>query len=77
MEYMDGLSLDIVQQIVGRVEEKHAGHIAISVIQGLAYLKDQFNILHRGQWFLCTQNLFIKLTAIFDSNLTYDLVEFL
>ena len=46
---MDGLSLDIVQQIVGRVEEKHAGHIAISVIRGLAYLKDQFNILHRGQ----------------------------
>ena len=46
---MDGLSLDIVQQIVGRLEEKHAGRIAISVIRGLAYLKDQFNILHRGQ----------------------------
>lgn len=48
MEFMDGLSLDIVLQTVGRIEEKWVGRIAVAVIDGLAYLKEQFNILHRG-----------------------------
>ena len=47
MEFMDGLSLDIVLQLVGRIEEKWVGRIAVSVINGLTYLKEQFNILHR------------------------------
>jgi len=45
---MDGLSLDIVLQTVGRINEKLVGRIAIAVIDGLTYLKEQFNILHRG-----------------------------
>jgi len=48
MEFMDGLSLDIVLQTVGRINEKLVGRIAIAVIDGLTYLKEQFNILHRG-----------------------------
>lgn len=48
MEFMDGLSLDIVLQLVGRIEEKWVGRIAVAVINGLMYLKEQFNILHRG-----------------------------
>jgi serine/threonine protein kinase len=52
MEFMDGLSLDIVLQLVGRIEEKWVGRIAVSVINGLTYLKEQFNILHRGKLFL-------------------------
>lgn len=47
MEFMDGLSLDIVLQTVGRINEKLVGRIAIAVIDGLTYLKEQFNILHR------------------------------
>uniref|UniRef100_A0A914GTG0 mitogen-activated protein kinase kinase n=1 Tax=Globodera rostochiensis TaxID=31243 RepID=A0A914GTG0_GLORO len=47
MEFMDGLSLDIVLQSVGRIEEKWVGRIAVAVINGLTYLKEEFNILHR------------------------------
>jgi len=47
MEFMDGLSLDIVLQTVGRVEEKWVGRIAVAVLKGLNYLKSEFNILHR------------------------------
>ena len=48
MEFMDGLSLDIVLQTVGRIEEPIVGRIAVAVTKGLAYLKMEFNILHRG-----------------------------
>lgn len=51
MEYMDGLSLDIVLQTVGKIEEKWVGSIAVAVIKGLNYLKEEFNILHRGNFF--------------------------
>jgi len=47
MEYMDGLSLDIVMQTMGRIEEKWVGRISVAVLKGLNYLKQQFNILHR------------------------------
>ncbi|CAD5228885.1 unnamed protein product [Bursaphelenchus okinawaensis] len=47
MEYMDGLSLDIVLQHNRRISEKWVGRIAVAVIKGLTYLKEQFNILHR------------------------------
>nr|CAD56893.1 MAP kinase kinase 2 [Meloidogyne artiellia] len=47
MEFMDGLSLDIVMQTAGRITEKWVGRIAVAVIDGLTYLKEQFNILHR------------------------------
>ncbi|KAI1706189.1 protein kinase domain-containing protein [Ditylenchus destructor] len=53
MEFMDGLSLDIVLQTVGRIEEKWVGKIAVAVIKGLTYLKEEFNILHRGEIKLC------------------------
>lgn len=52
MEFMDGLSLDIVLQTVGRMEEKWVGKIAVAVIKGLTYLKEEFNILHRGEQML-------------------------
>lgn len=48
MEFMDGLSLDIVLQTAGPINEKRVGRIAVAVIKGLTYLKDEFNILHRG-----------------------------
>lgn len=47
MELMDG-SLDIVLERVGRMEERWVGRVAVAVVKGLAYLKEEFNILHRG-----------------------------
>ncbi|VDO41012.1 unnamed protein product [Haemonchus placei] len=47
MEYMDGLSLDIVMKKVGRIAEKFVGKISVAVVRGLAYLKDEIKILHR------------------------------
>ncbi|KAK0405920.1 hypothetical protein QR680_018263 [Steinernema hermaphroditum] len=47
MEYMDGLSLDIVLKKVGRIEEPLIGRISIAVVRGLTYLKDELRILHR------------------------------
>jgi serine/threonine protein kinase len=49
MEYMDGLSLDIVLKKSGRIIEKRIGRIAVAVIKGLTYLKEEFRILHRGK----------------------------
>ena len=48
MEYMDGSSLDIVMKAIGRLEERRVGRIAVAVLRGLSYLKDECNILHRG-----------------------------
>uniref|UniRef100_A0A1I7WGA6 mitogen-activated protein kinase kinase n=1 Tax=Heterorhabditis bacteriophora TaxID=37862 RepID=A0A1I7WGA6_HETBA len=48
MEYMDGLSLDIVMKKVGRLPEKFVGRISVAVVRGLTYLKDEIKILHRG-----------------------------
>lgn len=59
MEFMDGLSLDIVQHTVGRIEEKWVGRIAVAVIKGLAYLKEEFSILHRGK-FEITEFIFFR-----------------
>ncbi|TKR81881.1 hypothetical protein L596_015682 [Steinernema carpocapsae] len=47
MEYMDGLSLDIVLKKVRRIEEKLIGRITVAVVRGLTYLKDELRILHR------------------------------
>ncbi|MFH4979825.1 hypothetical protein AB6A40_006534 [Gnathostoma spinigerum] len=47
MEYMDGLSLDIVLKKVGRLAEPRVGRIAVAVVRGLSYLKDELKILHR------------------------------
>uniref|UniRef100_A0A915B0M1 mitogen-activated protein kinase kinase n=1 Tax=Parascaris univalens TaxID=6257 RepID=A0A915B0M1_PARUN len=47
MEYMDGLSLDVVLKKVGRLTEPRVGRIAVAVIRGLSYLKDEHKILHR------------------------------
>ncbi|VDM37212.1 unnamed protein product [Toxocara canis] len=47
MEYMDGLSLDVVMKKVGRLTEPRVGRIAVAVIRGLSYLKDEHKILHR------------------------------
>ncbi|VDO95003.1 unnamed protein product [Soboliphyme baturini] len=47
MEYMDGLSLDIVLKNAGRIPEKILGKISIAVLNGLQYLKEKLNILHR------------------------------
>uniref|UniRef100_A0A1I7VY58 mitogen-activated protein kinase kinase n=2 Tax=Loa loa TaxID=7209 RepID=A0A1I7VY58_LOALO len=47
MEYMDGLSLDVVLKKVGKLKESRVGRIAVAVIRGLSYLKDEHRILHR------------------------------
>uniref|UniRef100_A0A8R1U2X2 mitogen-activated protein kinase kinase n=1 Tax=Onchocerca volvulus TaxID=6282 RepID=A0A8R1U2X2_ONCVO len=47
MEYMDGLSLDVVLKKVGKLKESRVGRIAVAVIRGLSYLKDEHKILHR------------------------------
>ncbi|CAJ0578359.1 unnamed protein product, partial [Mesorhabditis spiculigera] len=47
MEYMDGLSLDIILQRVGRLQEPFVGRISVAVVRGLTYLKDEIKILHR------------------------------
>ncbi|VDK17294.1 unnamed protein product [Anisakis simplex] len=47
MEYMDGLSLDVIMKKVGRLTEPLVGRIAVAVIRGLSYLKDEHKILHR------------------------------
>lgn len=39
MEYMDGLSLDIVMKRVGRLPEPILGQITEAVLSGLIYLK--------------------------------------
>lgn len=47
MEYMDGLSLDVLLKKAGRITEPRVGRIAVAVTRGLAYLKEEHNILHR------------------------------
>jgi len=47
MEFMDGLSLDIVLQTVGRIAEPIIGRLSVAVIKGLTYLKQECHILHR------------------------------
>ena len=47
MEYMDGLSLDIVLKKEGQIPEPILGKITLAVLQGLMYLKDKLSILHR------------------------------
>lgn len=47
MEFMDGLSLDIVLQTVGRIQEPIVGKLTVAVIKGLTYLKQECHILHR------------------------------
>ncbi|VDD96050.1 unnamed protein product [Enterobius vermicularis] len=47
MEYMDGLSLDVVLKKVGRISEPRVGRISVAVIRGLSYLKEEHKILHR------------------------------
>ena len=48
MEFMDGLSLDIVLQTVGRIAEPLIGRLSVAIIKGLTYLKQECHILHRG-----------------------------
>ncbi|VDL79269.1 unnamed protein product [Nippostrongylus brasiliensis] len=59
MEYMDGLSLDIVMKKVGRIAEKFVGKISVAVVRGLAYLKDEIKILHRGMLIDSMANSFV------------------
>lgn len=47
MEYMDGRSLDWILSKTRRISEEILGKITISVIRGLAYLRDALNIMHR------------------------------
>jgi len=47
MEYMDGLSLDIILKKAGRIPEHILGKISIAVLSGLQYLKEELKILHR------------------------------
>uniref|UniRef100_A0A7E4US40 mitogen-activated protein kinase kinase n=1 Tax=Panagrellus redivivus TaxID=6233 RepID=A0A7E4US40_PANRE len=47
MEFMDGLSLDIVLQTVGVIGESVVGRLTVAIIKGLTYLKQECHILHR------------------------------
>ncbi|KAI6239959.1 Protein kinase MAP2K [Aphelenchoides fujianensis] len=47
MEYMDGLSLDIVVRRHGRIAEPQVGRITYAVVNGLTYLYETWKILHR------------------------------
>lgn len=69
MEYMDGLSLDIVQKKSGRISEKRIGRIAVAVIKGLTYLKEEFRILHRGKSLTRVQTSLSVLLDIKPSNI--------
>jgi serine/threonine protein kinase len=65
MEYMDGRSLDIVMRRSGRFNEQQIGRVAVSVIKGLTYLKEEFRILHRGKYSM----LFVQQDQFQTSNL--------
>lgn len=47
MEYMDGGSLDLVLKRYGKLPENILGKVTLSVLRGLAYLRDKHNIIHR------------------------------
>lgn len=46
MEYMDAGSLDKLQGV--GVPEGVLGRVALSMVKGLKFLKDELNIIHRG-----------------------------
>ena len=48
MEYMDGGSLDLVLRKVNRIPENILGKITESVLNGLSYLREARQIMHRG-----------------------------
>lgn len=50
--FQDGLSLDVMLKKAGRIPEPHLGRISIAVLNGLSYLKEKLNIVHRGLCFL-------------------------
>eukprot|EP00053_Salpingoeca_punica_P012600 m.112987 g.112987 ORF g.112987 m.112987 type:complete len:439 (-) comp15989_c0_seq1:502-1818(-) len=47
MEYMDGGSLDLVLQRIGRVEENVIRHICFRILRGLTYLATTLKVMHR------------------------------
>uniref|UniRef100_A0A915JIQ2 mitogen-activated protein kinase kinase n=1 Tax=Romanomermis culicivorax TaxID=13658 RepID=A0A915JIQ2_ROMCU len=47
MEFMDGLSLDLIAKRVGLIGEELLGKINIAVLSGLKYLKEEMDVLHR------------------------------
>lgn len=47
MEYMDGLSLDIILKKAGRIPEDKLGKVSIAVLNGLHYLKEELKAIHR------------------------------
>uniref|UniRef100_A0A0N5AKD8 mitogen-activated protein kinase kinase n=1 Tax=Syphacia muris TaxID=451379 RepID=A0A0N5AKD8_9BILA len=47
MEYMDGLSLDVIYKKSGPIKESLIGQITSAVLKGLSYLKETHQILHR------------------------------
>lgn len=47
MEYMDGRSLEYILSRVQRIEEDILSKVSLSVVKGLAYLRDSLNIIHR------------------------------
>ena len=67
MEFMDGLSLDIVLQTVGRIEEPIVGRLTVAVVKGLAYLK-QLGMLHRGLFSLSPSFLIFFFSDVKPSN---------
>lgn len=41
---------------VGKLKESRVGRIAVAVIRGLSYLKDEHKILHRGHYIFFSSN---------------------
>jgi mitogen-activated protein kinase kinase len=55
MEYMNAGSLD---KLLGPgVPEDVLGRIAGSMVRGLKFLKDELQIIHRGEWVMLTLSL--------------------
>lgn len=52
MEYMNGGSLDLILRKVNRIPEHILGKITDAVLKGLSYLRDNHQIMHRGNWHL-------------------------
>lgn len=62
MEYMDAGSLDKLE--VGGIPEGVLGRIAGSMVRGLKFLKDEMQIIHRGE-FLVRSLVLLVFSAVY------------
>lgn len=63
MEYMDAGSLEQLQN--DGVSEDVLARITQSMVRGLKFLKDELQVMHRGECWLCQAALFYLMTVYF------------